>query len=91
MKIKVEIKNKKVMALIKCPECGGTISDKSDKCIHCGYPIRLIDNTSNTKYTCLLETMIKEREEMENMVNNIVNQHNKIDLMSTTLPIGWYF
>lgn len=28
------------MALIKCPECGKEVSDKSDKCIHCGYPIR---------------------------------------------------
>ena len=28
------------MALIKCPECGKEISDKSDVCIHCGYPIK---------------------------------------------------
>lgn len=28
------------MALIKCHECGKEISDKSDKCIHCGYPIK---------------------------------------------------
>lgn len=28
------------MALIKCPECGQEISDKSDKCIHCGYPLK---------------------------------------------------
>lgn len=27
--------------LIKCPECGKEISDKTDKCIHCGYPIRV--------------------------------------------------
>lgn len=27
------------MALIKCPECGQEISDKSDKCIHCGFPL----------------------------------------------------
>lgn len=27
------------MAIIKCPECGRDISDKSKKCIHCGYPI----------------------------------------------------
>ncbi len=27
------------MALIKCPECGREISDRSDKCIHCGYPL----------------------------------------------------
>ena len=27
------------MALIKCPECGRDVSDKSEKCIHCGYPL----------------------------------------------------
>lgn len=27
------------MALIKCPECGKEISDKSNQCIHCGYPL----------------------------------------------------
>lgn len=27
------------MSLIHCPECGKEIADKSDKCIHCGYPI----------------------------------------------------
>lgn len=27
------------MALIKCPECGKEISDKSSACIHCGYPL----------------------------------------------------
>ncbi len=28
------------MALIKCPECGKEISDKSTVCIHCGYPLQ---------------------------------------------------
>lgn len=27
------------MALIKCPECGREISNKSKQCIHCGYPL----------------------------------------------------
>lgn len=27
------------MALINCPECGKEISDRSESCIHCGYPI----------------------------------------------------
>ena len=26
------------MALIKCPECGQQISDKAEKCPHCGLP-----------------------------------------------------
>lgn len=26
------------MALIKCPECGKEVSDKSKQCIHCGFP-----------------------------------------------------
>lgn len=33
------------MALIKCPECGREISDRSDKCIHCGYPIVKVSKT----------------------------------------------
>lgn len=28
-----------VMALIICPECGKEVSDKSEVCIHCGYPL----------------------------------------------------
>ena len=28
------------MAIIKCPECGKEISDKSEHCISCGYPIK---------------------------------------------------
>lgn len=28
------------MSLIHCPECGKEVSDKSDKCIHCGYPLK---------------------------------------------------
>lgn len=27
------------MALIQCPECKKEISDQSEICIHCGYPI----------------------------------------------------
>lgn len=33
------------MALINCPECGKEISDKSETCIHCGYPINKKNNT----------------------------------------------
>lgn len=33
------------MALIKCPECNNEISDKSNQCIHCGYPLQIAKNT----------------------------------------------
>ena len=33
--------------LIKCPECQKEISDKSEMCIHCGYPIKEIVKTQN--------------------------------------------
>lgn len=35
------------MALIKCPECGGNVSDKAPACIHCGYPLQEIDIQNN--------------------------------------------
>lgn len=28
--------------LINCPECGKEVSNKSEKCIHCGYPFKVI-------------------------------------------------
>ena len=28
------------MALIFCPECGHTVSDKAERCAHCAYPIK---------------------------------------------------
>lgn len=34
------------MALIKCPECGKEISDKSTACIHCGFPLELLKTSS---------------------------------------------
>ena len=40
------------MALINCPECGKEISDKSETCIHCGYPLseKNICYINGTKY-----------------------------------------
>jgi hypothetical protein len=35
----MEPESEERMALIKCPECSGDISDKAAACPHCGYPI----------------------------------------------------
>ena len=37
------------MALIKCPECGGQVSDKAEACIHCGYPLKNISQNAQEK------------------------------------------
>lgn len=44
------------MALIKCPECGKEISDKAPACIHCGYPMNLVNNDTvdEKKYKIIL-------------------------------------
>ena len=31
------MKGENFIAMISCPECGEQISDKSKKCVHCGY------------------------------------------------------
>ena len=33
------------MALIKCPECSGNVSDKAPTCPHCGYPMNTATST----------------------------------------------
>lgn len=40
------------MAMIKCPECNGDVSDKAVTCPHCGYPIK---TTETNQYEYVLE------------------------------------
>lgn len=40
------------MALIKCPECGKKISDKSDECVYCGFPVADVDFSTIAKRKC---------------------------------------
>lgn len=35
------------MALIQCPECGVNVSEKAEKCIHCGCPLDSANHNSN--------------------------------------------
>lgn len=30
------------MAIVSCPECGGNVSDRADKCPHCGNPMNVL-------------------------------------------------
>ncbi len=41
------------MALINCPECGNSISDKANSCPKCGFPIQSIQNTEYDKWVTI--------------------------------------
>lgn len=46
------------MALIKCPECGKEISDKTKKCPECGYPIKKLNKKFGTKRKIIISLII---------------------------------
>lgn len=62
------------MSLIKCPECGKEISDKSEKCIHCGYPLRIkpyaCENIMGKEYdvSFLLDHSVSQVKQMKQLV-----------------------
>lgn len=64
------------MALINCPECGKEISDKSEVCIHCGYPLKnssgIYETINNKTYDVgfLLDDKICKIDKIE-MVRNL--------------------
>ena len=49
------------MALIKCPECGKEIPDKSINCIHCGYPL---DLQSSQPVNTEINTIVNEADQL---------------------------
>ena len=58
------------MALIKCPECGGQVSDKAPACIHCGYPIISEDN-NGYKYSCKVDGKVIDLTYLEKSINDL--------------------
>lgn len=52
------------MALIKCPECCKDVSSESDKCIHCGYPLKKKSTINNKEY------------DLSNELNLVLNGEN---------------
>lgn len=76
------------MALIKCPECGGKVSDKADACIHCGYPLRQ-KKKQNINEENILTKLKRERYEREERMSG---KNKDLDsIFNITLPLGWYF
>lgn len=69
------------MALIICPECQKEVSEKADKCIHCGYPL----NSSNTE-TSDEKLILNVQPEMQKVEIASVNIRGK-NLKKTVLSL----
>ena len=62
------------MALIRCPECGEKISDKSDVCVHCGFPV----NKKNVIVINGIEFPCDEiAQAIDNYKNNKINKKKR--------------
>lgn len=61
------------MALIKCPECGEKISDKSKQCIHCGYPLDEDSLDESGSFSVVLDAPIENRIEAIKQVRILLN------------------
>jgi SOS response regulatory protein OraA/RecX len=60
------------MALIKCPECGKMISDKSSVCIGCGYPTHLITKEPNITDSSFTKSNINDSSSATHEKNQFI-------------------
>lgn len=70
------------MALIKCPECNKEISDKSQQCIHCGYPISISIASNKTNETIC--TVNGEKKYLDFLLDDIAMKE-KYDCLIHTI------
>lgn len=59
--------------LIKCPECGGNVSDKAPACIHCGFPL----NDIHKENTCLVDGAEYDLTHFKELYNSLSNEAQK--------------
>lgn len=65
------------MALIKCNECGHTISDKAESCPNCGYPVRLLMEQQQEKTEKSVKTHFTAGTEKKETVNENLQPRQK--------------
>ena len=69
------------MALINCPECNGSISDKANYCLHCGCPqsefVKSLSYTENLSISTQEEVTAqktRKRLKVPSCMNDVVNE-----------------
>ena len=57
---RVRSKERTIVALIQCPECGKDISDKAETCPHCGCPMKAKPDIVNGRQVQTIEKTAKQ-------------------------------
>lgn len=75
------------MALIICPECKKEISDKSDICIHCGFPIKTFIKSSAPN-SCNINGTVYDLTKVYNAIPITKDEYLKLDKVEQIKKIG---
>lgn len=68
------------MALIKCPQCGRQISDKSKQCIGCGWVLNTLPkNEQKVQEQEIVQTPIIEEHDLKNDAQENMTDENKLE------------
>lgn len=79
------------MALIKCPECGKEISDKAPACIHCGYPLSLLNNQKAKSTTVGKQSNAEIKADLKEYSFKIINCNGSNAKMIITLKNKFHY
>ena len=78
------------MALIKCPECDGQVSDHAKVCIHCGYPIEeFLNSNQQENKICIIDGVAHDLSVYKNMLLAI-DPGNKELLKKAVRELGYH-
>ena len=81
------------MALIKCPECGHTVSDKAPSCPNCGYPLTSVNEIEHLVIEhdeVELTTDFLETSPTETMEESIVAYQDKTKINTPFYQKTWF-
>lgn len=85
------------MALMKCPECGKEISDKSKRCVHCGYVLKNNHYNIIIAGTCIIIGVVllivvgfmlpKQKEQIKDQIfENVTENTDNIIVVTESDP-----
>ena len=61
------------MALIKCPECGESVSNLAKNCIHCGFPIMKTLTDEYDENVCIIDGKPLDLHEFKDYIDDILD------------------